>query len=154
MLLGILVANATLLFLVACDHLKKLVPHLKTLSYSSQYHNASKAPYVDMLCNYMQETLKNKDIQIAALQQELQLKCDAFTDCRTSQHSLEAASLQTKRDLRRKMHTVKLQKTQAEQQAKEAQQKLEAMQKQLLAAEKHAADAEAGKRPLSQNSFV
>lgn len=102
----------------------------------------------------MQETLKNKDIQIAALQQELQLKCDAFTDCCTSQHSLEAASLQTKRDLRRKMHTVKLQKTQAEQQAKEAQQKLEAMQKQLLAAEKHAADAEAGKRPLSQNSFV
>ncbi len=94
----------------------------------------------------MQEMLKEKDIRIAALQQELQLKCDAFTDCRTSLHSLEAATLQTKKNLKRKLHTVKLQKTRAELQAKEAQQKLEAMRKQLLAAEKFAADAEARKR--------
>ena len=107
-----------------------------------------------MLCNYMQEMLKNRDIQIAALQQELQLKCGAFMDCRTSQHSLEAASLQTGVDLKVKLHNVKLQKTRPEQQAKEAQQKLEAMQKQLLAAERLAADAEAGKKPLSQHLVV
>ncbi len=154
MLLGVLIANATVLILVACDHLNKLVPHLKTVSHSFQYHNANKARHVDMLCNYMQEMLMEKDIQIAALQQELQLKCDAFTDCRTSQHSVEAAAIQTRQDLKLKLHSVKLQKTLAELQAKEAQQELEAVQKQLLVAEKLAADAEAGKRPLSQNSFV
>ena len=119
--------------LIAHDHLKKHVPHLDKLSHSFQYLDACKAGYVEMLCGHMQEMLKEKDIQIAALQQQLQLRCAAFTDCRTSLHSLEAATLQTKKDLKRKLHNVKLQKNQAEQQAKEAQQKLEAMRKQLLA---------------------
>ena len=152
MLLGVLVANATLIFLVANYHLDKLVPHLKLLCCSSQYHNACKAIHLDMLCDHTQEMLKEKDIQIAALQQQLQLKCDAFMGWRTNQHREEAAATQTRVDLKVKLHTVKLQKTRAEQRAKEAQQELEAIRKQLLAAEK--LPAEAGKRPLSQNSAV